>query len=692
MKNLKSLFETPKRAVITCICAIALLAGIGTVSVFAAGAIAENTSIGTENAQNFAFADAGVDPLDAENVKVKFDFEQGQFVYEVDFTANGTEYEYYIKASDGTVVKKESEIVNAALANAGADTTTNQTASYIGVDSAVTVALAHAGLENDDVVFTKSKQDTDDGTVVYDIEFYTSEYEYDYEINATTGAIMSYSINTLNIASGEEVYISLASAKTIALANAGVAASDASFTKAQETVDDGRTVYEIEFYTSSAKYDYEIDALTGIILEKDVEILTASGNDNSSSTSTTTYIGVDAATAIALADAGVSESDTTFTKARQDTDDGIVVYDIEFYTTGYEYEYEINAATGAIVDKSVETLATSGSTGGASSGSTTTTYIGVDSAKEIALADAGVSSADATFTKAKQDTDDGIVVYDIEFYTTGYEYEYEINAATGAIVDKSVETLATSGSTGGSSTGSTTTTAYISVDEAKAVALADAGVSSANATFTKAKQDTDDGIVVYDIEFYTSDCKYEYEINAATGSVMTFSMSGDSLDWDYDASGSSTSGTYIYVDTAKQIALDDAGVSKSNATFTKVKQDIDDGIVVYDIEFYTTNYEYEYEINAATGAIVSRSASALKSASNSGTSTGTTISVDEAKAIALSHAGYSASQVTFSKAKLDKDDGVTVYEIEFYVGNIEYEYEINAATGAILEYDSEVDD
>ncbi|MCD7711311.1 MAG: PepSY domain-containing protein [Firmicutes bacterium] len=607
MKNLKSLFETPKRAVITCICAIALLAGIGTVSVFAAGAIAENTSIGTENAQNFAFADAGVDPLDAENVKVKFDFEQGQFVYEVDFTANGTEYEYYIKASDGTVVKKESEIVNAALANAGAETTTNQTASYIGVDSAVTVALAHAGLENDDVVFTKSKQDTDDGTVVYDIEFYTSEYEYDYEINATTGAIMSYSINTLNIASGEEVYISLSSAKTIALANAGVAASDVSFTKAQETVDDGRTVYEIEFYTSVAKYDYEIDAQTGIILEKDVEILTASGNDNSSSTSTTTYIGVDAATAIALADAGVSESDTTFTKARQDTDDGIVVYDIEFYTTGYEYEYEINAATGAIIDKSVEALSTSGSTGG-------------------------------------------------------------------------------------SSTGSTTTTAYISVDEAKAVALADAGVSSANATFTKAKQDTDDGIVVYDIEFYTSDCKYEYEINAATGSVMTFSMSGDSLDWDYDASGSSTSGTYIYVDTAKQIALDDAGVSKSNATFTKVKQDIDDGIVVYEIEFYTTNYEYEYEINAATGAIVSRSASALKSASNSGTSTGTTISVDEAKAIALSHAGYSASQVTFSKAKLDKDDGVTVYEIEFYVGNIEYEYEINAATGAILEYDSEVDD
>ncbi|MDD6933236.1 MAG: PepSY domain-containing protein, partial [Eubacteriales bacterium] len=43
--------------------------------------------------------------------------------------------------------------------------------------------------------------------------------------------------------------------------------------------------------------------------------------------------------------------------------------------------------------------------------------------------------------------------------------------------------------------------------------------------------------------------------------------------------------------------------------------------------------------------------------------------------------------VTFTKAKLEKDDGVRKYEIEFRKGGTEYEYEIDAATGAILECD-----
>ena len=66
------------------------------------------------------------------------------------------------------------------------------------------------------------------------------------------------------------------------------------------------------------------------------------------------------------------------------------------------------------------------------------------------------------------------------------------------------------------------------------------------------------------------------------------------------------------------------------------------------------------------------------------------ISVDKAKQIALSHAGVSGA--SFTKVKLDTDDGVRVYEIEFKVGNVEYEYEINASSGAIISSSSEVDD
>jgi len=59
--------------------------------------------------------------------------------------------------------------------------------------------------------------------------------------------------------------------------------------------------------------------------------------------------------------------------------------------------------------------------------------------------------------------------------------------------------------------------------------------------------------------------------------------------------------------------------------------------------------------------------------------------------VAMSPAVVSASSVAFSKAKLDDDDGRGVYEIEFYVGNTEYDYEIDAHSGGIIEYDKDRD-
>ncbi|MFI3251248.1 MAG: S-layer homology domain-containing protein, partial [Eubacteriales bacterium] len=72
-------------------------------------------------------------------------------------------------------------------------------------------------------------------------------------------------------------------------------------------------------------------------------------------------------------------------------------------------------------------------------------------------------------------------------------------------------------------------------------------------------------------------------------------------------------------------------------------------------------------------------------------STGTLISEAEAKRIALAHAGVSESEVTFAKVELDWDDGIQEYEVEFYVGYDEYDYEINALTGAILSYDRDME-
>ena len=143
------------------------------------------------------------------------------------------------------------------------------------------------------------------------------------------------------------------------------------------------------------------------------------------------------------------------------------------------------------------------------------------------------------------------------------------------------------------------------------------------------------------------------------------------------------------MEKAKEIAMSHAGVSAGSVSFVKAKLDYEDGVKVYDIEFYSGNVEYDYEINAATGAIVSfdqdiENYAIPTQAATSG------ISADRAKQIALSHAGVSGA--SFTKVDLDTDDGVRVYEIEFKVGNVEYDYDIDATSGAILSSSSEIDD
>ena len=158
----------------------------------------------------------------------------------------------------------------------------------------------------------------------------------------------------------------------------------------------------------------------------------------------------------------------------------------------------------------------------------------------------------------------------------------------------------------------------------------------------------------------------------------------------------------IGIEKAKEIAMSHAGVSSGSVSFVKAKLDTEDGVKVYDIEFYSVNVEYDYEINAATGDIVSfdqdienyavptQPAAPTQPQSSATTQAASVISVDKAKQIALSHAGVSGA--SFKKVKLDTDDGVRVYEIEFKVGNVEYDYDIDASSGAIISSSSEIDD
>ena len=232
--------------------------------------------------------------------------------------------------------------------------------------------------------------------------------------------------------------------------------------------------------------------------------------------------------------------------------------------------------------------------------STSAALIGMGKGADIALSDAGLKENQVNDLTAKYRTENGLSFYTVTFTSGSYTYEYRLNAVDGSILQADRNAVTQETETGTTTGSQTTTTKKITKVKAKSIALKHAGVSASKATFVKAKLDYEDGRRVYEIEFYSGNTEYDYEILASNGKIISYDK--DIENYKIPRKNTSSS-TYIGKAKAKSIALKDAGVSASSATFTKTKLDYEDGIRVYEIEFYTNSAEYEYEINAKTGKI-----------------------------------------------------------------------------------------
>lgn len=147
----------------------------------------------------------------------------------------------------------------------------------------------------------------------------------------------------------------------------------------------------------------------------------------------------------------------------------------------------------------------------------------------------------------------------------------------------------------------------------------------------------------------------------------------------------------ITEEQAKEIAANHAGVAVADLTFHSVSLEEDDGRRVYDVEFYSGSTEYDYEIDAATGDILSydNDVENFSIPQQQSTATGSYIGEDAAKAAALQRAGLTEDQVRWEKCELDEDDGRFSYELEFSSGQHEYECEVEAFTGEILNFEQD---
>ena len=152
-------------------------------------------------------------------------------------------------------------------------------------------------------------------------------------------------------------------------------------------------------------------------------------------------------------------------------------------------------------------------------------------------------------------------------------------------------------------------------------------------------------------------------------------------------------------DAARTAAEEYAGTTALDSVTAEVDPELDESPAHYEVELQTAWGEFEYLVDAYTGKVLSGQKDLLatapvgdETAKSSAPSDGADIGHAKAKSIALNHAGVSENEAYDMDIELDDEDGKLVYEIEFKSGNMEYDYEIDAASGAILKHEAELDD
>ena len=269
-------------------------------------------------------------------------------------------------------------------------------------------------------------------------------------------------------------------------------------------------------------------------------------------------------------------------------------------------------------------------------------YIGILKAKAIALNDSGCA-ARVEFTEARLiDKGAKYPYYRLVFNDKRTQWTYLVNAVTGDILEKNEVAL------------------FISLEEAKDIALKDAGIKDkpeVKVVFTKEELSRNSGRPCWILEFYTAEFQYSYKIDAKTGEII-FS--------DY----------HIDIRKAKEIALTDAGVYADNAriTFT-VEEYVGGGIKTPYFYFVFNNdtVQWSYRIDATLGIVLEKSEVTLL------------ISLQKAREIALKDAGITdENEATFTKEELNRSTDRPCWILEFYTEKYQYSYKIDAKTGEIV--------
>ena len=394
-----------------------------------------------------------------------------------------------------------------------------------------------------------------------------------------------------------------------------------------------------EFHVSLGRADWILTAANKTGLPTDEvarmsldELLKFQEVSGISSVCVSKFISLEEAKKIALKDAKLDEltQKIVFTREELSRNQGKPCYLLEFYTGTNQYFYQIDAKSGSIIYAGK--------------------YITLSEAKKIALDDAGcedkVSFTEETLVSGGIKTP----YYQLVFADAKTQWTYRIDAVLGTVLEKQQKEIVT--------------TDFISLEEAKEIALKDAGLNEATQkiVFTREELSRNSGKPCYILEFYTAKKQYSYKVDAKNGSIIEAYH-------------------FILLADAKKIALDDAGVNVK-VVFT-TEELVAGGIKspYYYFVFESDSARWTYKIDAVLGVIMDKTCDKIIPLAPE------FIGLEKAKQIALEDAGLdeATQKIVFTREELSRNSGKPCYVLEFYTDKCAYSYKVDAVSGDILE-------
>ena len=393
-----------------------------------------------------------------------------------------------------------------------------------------------------------------------------------------------------------------------------------------------------EFHVSLGRADWILTAVnkTGLPTNEVArmsldELLKFQEVSGISSVCVSKFISLEEAKKIALKDAKLDEltQKIVFTREELSRNQGKPCYLLEFYTGTNQYFYQIDAKSGSIIYAGK--------------------YITLSEAKKIALDDAGcedkVSFTEETLVSGGIKTP----YYRLVFADAKTQWTYRIDAVLGTVLEKQQKEIVT--------------TDFISLEEAKEIALKDAGLNEATQkiVFTREELSRNSGKPCYILEFYTAKKQYSYKVDAKNGSIMEAYH-------------------FILLADAKKIALDDAGVNVK-VVFT-TEELVAGGIKspYYYFVFESDSARWTYKIDVVLGVIMDKTCDKIIPLAPE------FIGFEKAKQIALEDAGLdeATQKIVFTREELSRNQGKPCYILEFYTDKCAYSYKVDAVSGEII--------